>query len=176
MQDEVWKPIPGWDDRYEVSSRGRVRSLCHRGKPRAYPVVIAASVDSRGYCAVSLCRDNKVSRRLVHRLVLETFVGHCPDGKECGHLNGNPLHNYLDNLAWVTKKENAAHRDKHGTTSRGESRPLAIFTEQEVRHLRALHALGYRKSWLTDLVVRQKKCDPTSVRDAISGRTWKFVK
>ncbi len=176
MQDENWKSIVGWDGRYEVSDKGRVRSLCHKGKPRISPAILTIANDSRGYCAVSLCQDSKVTRKLVHRVVLEAFVGPCPEGKECGHLNGNPLHNYLSNLAWVTKAENAAHRDMHGTTSRGEDRPLAVFTEVEVRAFRGLLALGFKKSHIADFMVRAKECNPTVARDILGWRTWQHVK
>ena len=56
---------------------------------------------------------------LCHRLLLLTFVGPPPfPGAQVRHLDGNPMNNALDNLAWGTAKENAADRDRHGTTNR----------------------------------------------------------
>ena len=43
---------------------------------------------------------------LVHRLVLETFVGPCPDGMECDHVNRNRSDNRLQNLRWIPHNEN----------------------------------------------------------------------
>jgi len=68
---------------------------------------------------------NKVSGRLqleingttrtVHRLVLEAFVGKCPKGMECRHLDGNSLNNNINNLCWGTRSENQRDSVKHGT-------------------------------------------------------------
>ncbi len=52
--------------------------------------------------------------RTVHRLVLEAFVGPCPPGMQCRHLDGNPANNRLENLAWGTHAENAADKIRHG--------------------------------------------------------------
>ncbi len=175
MEQEEWKPVIGWEDRYEVSNEGRIRSLCHRGVPRKHPMMIAVTCDDRGYGRVALMRDRVGKRQLIHRLVLEAFVGPCPEDKECGHLDGNPYNNVLSNLAWVSKKENMRHRDEHGTTSRGENRPLAVFTEEEVRTLRALHKLGYKRNDLVKLAIKKTKCNPTVIRNILGNRTWKHV-
>lgn len=53
---------------------------------------------TNGYICVSLCKDGKVYSKYVHRLVLETFVGPCPDGLECCHKDGNKSNNDLSNL------------------------------------------------------------------------------
>lgn len=66
----------------------------------------------RGHCAVDLGRK---ATRFVHRLVLEAFVGPCPEGQQCRHLDGNPLNNQLSNLAWGTPRENHADSVRHGT-------------------------------------------------------------
>lgn len=172
---EFWKPVPGWEDRYLVSDAGRVKSLCHRGKPRKVAALLSPAESSTGYHSVTFCRDGVMTRKMVHRLVLEAFTGPCPDKHECGHLNGNPRHNYLANLKWITRKENAEHRDKHGQTSRGEDRPLSVFTESEVRAMRMMMGCGFRKSKLVNLVVEHKGCDPTVVRDILAFRTWRHV-
>lgn len=66
----------------------------------------------RGHMTVWMGREDQ---RFVHRLVLEAFVGPCPNGMECRHLDGDPSNNALDNLCWGTRLEN--HRDsvRHGT-------------------------------------------------------------
>lgn len=66
----------------------------------------------RGHLAVWLGRGRQ---RLVHRVVLEAFVGPCPEGMECRHVDGNPANNRLDNLAWGTPKENFEDSARHGT-------------------------------------------------------------
>ncbi len=83
-------------------------------------------------CHVTLYHKGAGSPKLVHRLVLETFVGPCPDGMECRHLDGNPANNNLDNLCWGTPKENAKDRELHGKTVRGEKSGVAKLTQKQV--------------------------------------------
>lgn len=59
----------------------------------------------------------------VHRLVLEMFIGPCPYGLECRHLDGNPSNNRVENLMWSTRIANQRDRDKHGTSNLGRKHP-----------------------------------------------------
>lgn len=106
---DKWKPIPGWEMLYEASTGGQIRSrrtglvlYVHHRKKRAAV-----------YKTVELHRDGTRVNRAVHRLVLETFVGPRPEGRQCRHLNGNPLDNRLENLAWGTSLEDTADRRAH---------------------------------------------------------------
>lgn len=113
---ERWLPIPGYEGSYEVSDRGRVRSLdrivvrSDGREIRCKGKVLSQGVHPKGYLGVRLCGKTKK----VHRLVLEAFVGPCPDGMECCHNNGIPGDNKLTNLRWGTRIENAADVRRHG--------------------------------------------------------------
>lgn len=116
-EPENWKPVPGYEDLYEVSSLGRVRSL-GRVDPlgrNVAPRVMKPAVRRDGYGAVALWRDGVKVQWLVHRLVLTAFVGECPPSLEGCHNDGNPRNNRLDNLRWDTRSENQLDRVKHGT-------------------------------------------------------------
>ena len=115
MEQVVWKPVPGYEDRYEVSNTGLVKSLdiyvnCRGGKTRISKGRIKPThKNNRGYLMVGLCRDNKTDTTLVHRLVAEAFVPN-PKGKpQVNHIDGNINNNRADNLEWVTDNENKAH-------------------------------------------------------------------
>lgn len=69
--------------------------------------------------------------RYVCHLVLEAFVGPCPEGLECCHNNGNCHDNRLDNLRWDTRQANIVDRDHHGTTARGEISGLARYSNTD---------------------------------------------
>ena len=115
---EIWKPIPGWEGSYEVSDHGRVRSVdrivtTRTGiRKRYHGRVLALTADRSGHLAVSLGRAKD---KAVHRLVLEAFVGPCPEGQECCHNDGDPTNNNLSNLRWGSPTENAFDRVRHGT-------------------------------------------------------------
>ena len=103
---------------------------------------IAIATLDTGYLKVGLWRDGKYYQRLLHRLVLEAFVGPCPDGKEGAHLNGVKADCRLDNLEWKTKKGNAADRTTHGTQSRGTRHYHAKLTEEIAAEVRRRHDSG----------------------------------
>lgn len=111
--DEEWRPVPGYEGLYDVSSYGRVRSW-HNTRPR----ILSACANDRGYLTVGLS-DGEVQRtRYVHQLALEAFIGPRPDDMETRHYDGNPLNNYLDNLVYGTPKKNGEDRSRHGTAGR----------------------------------------------------------
>jgi hypothetical protein len=98
---------------------------------------------AHGYLKVDLYRDNKSFTRLVHRLVLEAFVGPPPSPEhECRHRNGVPDDCRLSNLEWGTPAENAADRDRHGTTRRGSRHSNSKVDESIVRRIREMWADG----------------------------------
>jgi hypothetical protein len=73
----------------------------------------------QGYAVVTLFRDGRRKMVKVHRLVLDTFVGQCPEGMEGCHNNGDKTNNNLWNLRWDTPHSNMRDRDSHGRTARG---------------------------------------------------------
>jgi hypothetical protein len=121
---EWWKPVVGFEGHYEVSDVGRVRSLKHRWGPRIPPKELQLRLRADGHMDVRLCLRGVQSRPLVHRLVLEAFVGPCPKGQEARHKNDQGNCNWLFNLCWGTRTENLLDRTRNGGTNiRGENNP-----------------------------------------------------
>jgi hypothetical protein len=89
----------------------------------------------RTYLCLDLTRDGIRHSFLVHRLILEAFVGPRPGGAECRHLDGDPLNNAINNLCWGTNAENAADTRRLGRYS-------VKLTEGQVREIRARYAAG----------------------------------
>jgi hypothetical protein len=110
---ENWRPVVGWEDRYEVSDLGRVRRTAPGGKYPAGHVLKPLPVRA-GYVRVELNRDNKRTAYYVHRLVLTAFVGPRGDGQEVCHRNTTRDDNRLTNLRWGTHTENMADRLRDG--------------------------------------------------------------
>ncbi|MGZ4516413.1 MAG: NUMOD4 motif-containing HNH endonuclease [Mycobacteriaceae bacterium] len=115
-------PVVGWEGFYEVSDLGRVRSLPRLVRSRwkgylrpAGGVVLAPRLNSNGYQQVHLSREGTQAPRLVHRLVLEAFMGPCPSGSEGCHGSGGKGDNSLQNLRWDTSRENSLDTVRHGT-------------------------------------------------------------
>jgi hypothetical protein len=107
--ERQWRPVVGYEGRYEVSDTGIVRSFLGRNVIYLVPIKM-----HRGHLTVSLCKNGKMAPQFIHRLVLEAFVGPCPPGMMCRHLNGDPSDNDLENLRWGTASENGLDTVLHG--------------------------------------------------------------
>lgn len=103
---EEWRAVPGSDGKYHVSNLGRVRGA--RGQ------ILRPQENTSGGLQVSVLKDGKRSLHLVPRLVLEAFVGPCPEGMECCHLDDNPKNNRVENLRWDTRSANRYDRVRNG--------------------------------------------------------------
>lgn len=95
-----------------------------------------------GYLRVTISLNGMSRRRFIHEIVLETFVGPCPPGMECRHLNGNSSDNRLSNLRWGTPAENCADKELHGTMARGSKSGNAKLTEDDVAEIHSRVAGG----------------------------------
>jgi hypothetical protein len=143
---EQWRSIAGFYGFYEVSDLGRVRSL-DRIVPRGNHTktirgVVLRPGPMRGYLFVNIARDGEVKNRKIHHLVLETFIGPCPEGHECRHHNGNRADNRLENLSWGTPMQNNEDKTRHGSHPVGERNGSAKLNVEKVLAIRSAVASG----------------------------------
>lgn len=98
---EEWRDIEGYENLYQVSNLGRVKSLKF-GKEK----ILKLKKTWDGYCIVGLCQQNKRKDYLVHRLVAQTFIDNPQNLPQVNHRDENPLNNDVQNLEWCTPKQN----------------------------------------------------------------------
>ena len=129
---------------YRVGSDGSVWSQRALGPSKEWRLLHGA-VNCDGYRDVTLCRGLLRRHFFIHRLVLTAFVGPCPEGMECRHLDGDPANNCLNNLCWGTPKSNKADSILHGTRKLffGSNNGRAKLSEDTVRNIRRMYALGH---------------------------------
>lgn len=132
---EQWKDVLGYEGLYLISDAGRVRSLPRKSTRGG---LLKLQVYKSGYEYVDLYKNGKNKKLRVHRLVLEAFVGACPEGMQCRHWDGNTRQNRLDNLKWGTQSRNCHDKIRHGTDNRGERHPLAKLSDDDVSRIRAM--------------------------------------
>ena len=148
MQEE-WRPVPGYEELYEVSDRGRVRSLdriveyssqrvrynryVRRGK------ILKTPANSGGYSCCALYKNGSRKDYEIHWLVAEAFIGPRPYGSLILHYDGNPSNNNLSNLRYGSNKDNGEDMIRHGRTSQGEKNANALLKSSDIPIIRSSH-------------------------------------
>lgn len=100
--EEKWKDIPKYEGVYQISTMGRIK-VTRNGDER---ILVGVLDKSTGYRRFSLYKDGKVERAYVHRLVAESFIPNAENKPEIDHINTIRHDNRVENLRWVTRKEN----------------------------------------------------------------------
>ena len=112
---EIWRDIPNYDGMYQVSNKGRVKSLKF-GKER----ILRQSVDRLGYHCLQFCH-NKIKKKFnIHQLVAMVFLNHKSDGTlnlVVDHINGDKSNNSVENLQLTTQRHNTSKDRKNGSSS-----------------------------------------------------------
>lgn len=141
---EEWRPVPGYESRYEVSNLGTVRSLAHDRRVLARDGVtwgvakwsgraLSPVVRRSGHLQVTLCSgDGSRKAFQLHALVLTAFVGPRPEGQHGCHYDGNPANNRLTNLRWDTAAANVRDTIRYGAHTRGERHGSAKLTNADI--------------------------------------------
>ena len=93
------KDVVGYEGLYAVTSCGKVWSY----KSKKF---LEQSYNNKGYLMVNLYKDGKSKNHLIHRLVAEAYLPNPNNLPQVDHIDGNKMHNYLNNLQWITNKDN----------------------------------------------------------------------
>ena len=109
-------PVPGYEDRYEVTEEGDIVSLQRNGRSGRWKMVPV--VKKGGYCTVAVSNKGswgKGPRTVsIHRAVAIAFLGPPKDGQEVNHKDGDKLNNGVKNLEWVSASQNQIHSHQTG--------------------------------------------------------------
>lgn len=173
--NDNFRIIEGYNAAYRVSRNGEVHSAWTR-KGRKCLISDAwrpmKPIRRHGYATVNLSQGGgKKVARPIHRLVLEAFVGPCPEGFHACHNDGEPRHNSVENLRWDTPQANNDDKRLHGTMCRGEAARHAKLREQDVLEIRRLRSEGHTASSLADRFAVSVR----NIRAIVSGRSWRHL-
>lgn len=128
--DEVWKDVVGYEELYQISNLGRIKSF----KESLDGKVLKQTKDKDGYFKIGI-RDKFFKRKYfrVHRLVAEAFIPNPNNYDYVNHKDNNPANNIVSNLEWCTLAYNNKYRFTHGGYShKGEKSTTAILTNEQV--------------------------------------------
>ena len=182
MTQEIWRSIPGYEGLYEVSNFGNVRRLDRtihiiRGdsefdmKLKAKNMV--HSPDADGYRIIGLTNSDGVRRmEKVHRLVCAAFIGACPDGYQVSHLDENPANNRLENLEYVTCKENINYGQRTEKAMRKKRKPVAQMKDGVIVEVFKSISEAARRTGCTDIEI-SRNC--RGLCASVKGYQWRYL-
>lgn len=177
--EEQFKDVKGYEGLYEVSNRGRVFSHYGKGK------ILSDCKTSSGYKLVNLVKNGIKKDFNVHRLVANAFIDN-PLGKGyVNHIDGNKTNNLVDNLEWVTNKENMQHAIRTGLFAGLSDTDRMKGTTKSVE-VRRRSVACYKDGELVDtyesITSAMKSTGCNHINDVISGKrnidhgfTWRYL-
>ena len=163
---EIWRDIKSFENLYQVSRQGDVWSI---RKQR----LLKPAIQTGGYLMVSLSRNGKGSSKLIHRLVVESFVGEIAIGMEVNHINGIKIDNRLENLEVVTHTQNVNHNyQRLGVQMpKGSHHWKSKLNEQDIIEILELAKKGMTRT----MIGCQFNVSRDAIDDIVNGRTWKHI-
>lgn len=173
---EIWKDIEGYEGLYQVSNFGRVKSLNKYHHKREQ--ILKPNLKSDGYYETSLSKNSKPKWVRTHRLVAQAFIPNPENKPQINHKDGNKLNNCIENLEWVTNKENIDHAIAMGLEKlNGHENPNAKPVDQydlDGNFIRHWKCIKYASE---ELKIHQSKismvCNNHS--KTAGGYIWKFA-
>jgi cyclophilin family peptidyl-prolyl cis-trans isomerase len=150
---EIWKNIIGYEGLYEVSSLGRIKSLAKTRRSganyntiRKYPEkILSIKLNGNGYEQTTIFKDGFSKMVSIHRVVAEAFLITDDLTKDVNHKNGNKRCNYVENLEWVSKRENECHKQK---TKQNSSKYVGVSFVSKTKKWRSQIFFNKRKQHL----------------------------
>lgn len=112
-KEELWKDIEGYEGLYQISSLGRVKSFIKCNAHPKIPRIMKPTKNYKGYLKVPLTKNQNTKLVSIHRLVAENFLENPLLLSEVNHIDCNKLNNDINNLEWVSHKDNIIHAQKN---------------------------------------------------------------
>ncbi len=156
--NEQWRPVVGYEGRYEVSDFGRVKRILSLN-----------TKSNSGYVMSSFSRSGVWQSQTVHRVVAAAFIGPCPPGLQVNHKNGIKNDNRADNLEYVTPKENIRHASEMLGVKNNRNAKLTKLKVQKIRYRYTLGGITQEE------LAAEYGVTQSAIGQAVRRLTWAHV-
>lgn len=129
--EEIWKDIAGFENCYQVSNLGRVKSL--QRKQRIKDKILKPSFGKRNYLQINLYKDGRMFKFSIHKLVANAFISN-PNNYPCiNHKDEDKQNNTVENLEWCDYKYNNSYGGRLNRVSENNclSKNVLQYTKNE---------------------------------------------
>lgn len=180
---EEWKTIEGFENCYEISNLGRVKSLQRKAKKRngqeiiIWEKILKPHKDTKGYLQVELKKEFKRKICVIHRLVAKAFIPNPKNKPQVNHINGIKTDNRVENLEWCSGSENVKHAIKNNLThfNCGEDHPNSKLTNEEALFIKT-HYKAHDKKYGMRALMKMFNISSTPIYNIINEKGWKHIK
>lgn len=168
LDDEIWKDVTNFEGLYKISNLGRVKSLITYN--HSYEIILKPKESHNGYWEVCLWKNHIPHFLRVHRLVAFAFIPNPEDKPYINHKNFDKKCNKIDNLEWVTHRENIDHAIKNG-----KFEPLRFLqTKVSIEDIRTIKKLVHNGVSKKEIVDKYPIKMP-SLNSLLRGDTFKDI-
>lgn len=149
--NEIWKPVKGFEDYYQVSNLGRIKNSRK---------ILKTYINNSGYECIDFTVNKVRTKHLVHRVVCMTFLPNENEHPEVNHKDEDKLNNSLENLEWCSRSHNKQHSIKTGTYDYLFTAKHTLGKKHRTNTTSKYHNVGYDKSrdrWIAVIIENKQK-------------------
>ena len=178
LSNELWKYVPNSDNRYLVSNYGRILTTGYKGGKKCS--IMKPAKDNQGYLRTMLKLNGRVRTIKVHRIVAQTWIPNEENKLQVNHKNFDRSDNRVENLEWMTPKENCLYSFNAGRIIRpvctnfvkGEQIGTSKLTELEIKEIRQKFK---PRVYTREMLGKEYNVAPATIKDIILKKSWKHV-
>lgn len=165
---ELWLPVRGYEEYYQVSTLGAVYS--NRNKR------LLRGVKDGGYVFINASVDGVRKKTPVHRWVAIAFIENPEEKLQVNHINGVPWDNRASNLEWTTASENSTHAVETGLSPprKGEGNGQAVLTDEIVMEVRGRY-IPYCRVNGCSAMAKEFGVTTSAIHAVVTGRAWSHL-
>ena len=176
IEQEIWKDVIGYEELYQASTMGRIKSLHKIGgaSRQSFTGIMKPKTNRGGYYVIHICKNGIAKETTVHKVIALTFLTNPYNLSTVNHKNGIKTDNRLENLEWCSIQDNLKHALETGLRKcDGENNGRSVFNKDDIIKAKLMYNTGkYSVREVRDMIGKGTR---GSLQRAISGDTWKSI-
>lgn len=172
---EIWQDTAGYEDLYQISTKGRIRSKIEKTRIiDKEDRIMRQKMDDKGYMRVNLHKDGKCRAELVSRLVASTFIPNPENLPHVGHDDDDKINNDVTNLYWTDYPENNRHNGKLDRLHSSHNAKIDIIKQKISQRIKGVSINGSEEIFFNSMTEAQRHgFDEGKISMCVNGKRTK---